>query len=87
MTVAEARVAVKVNAIVWHNRLGVSGYVYSLSWVHLKGEDPYLSVGVHDLHANSVFSGKPQELTVEKWNVPDFVADDWIRKEEAKAET
>lgn len=86
MTIPEARVAVRTNAIVRHNRLGVSGYVYSLSWIHVKGKNSFLSVGVHDMKANSVYYMRPDELTVEKWNYPDFVVSEMIRKEEAKVQ-
>ena len=81
MTVEEARVAVRVNAIVQNVKRGSKGYVYSLSWVHLKGKDPYISVGVHDFEANSVISENLLDLKIEDWNAPDYLVNDWISKE------
>ncbi len=84
MTAAEARVAIRFNSIVLHKRINVRGYVYCLSWVHLKDKTPYLSVGCHDLRANSVFAGELKDLEVVEWNAPDFMVRDLIQKEEEK---
>lgn len=83
MTIVEAKVAARFNAEIV-TRAGIHGYVYSISWVHEKGKEPYFSIGCHDLRANSIFSARAEDLTVEDWKAPGFVIEDAIAREQAK---
>jgi len=84
VTVSEAKVAARLNSVAFSKAFGVSGYVYSVAWVHEKGKQPMISVGCHDLHANSVFHDSAENLTITDWNAPDYIVKDWIEKEEAR---
>ena len=84
MDVIEAKVAARLNSIVLSKTFGVYGYVYSVAWVHEKGKPPMISVGCHDLHANSVFSAPAEDLTVSDWQAPMYIVNDWIEKEKSR---
>ena len=84
MTVAEAKIAARFNSEVYFPRHNLHGYVYSISWVHPRGGDSYISVGVHDLHANSVFNADPEDLKVEDWRCPDYMVRSFIEQEQKK---
>lgn len=70
MTIEEVRVAVRVNAEVRLEKMGITGYVYQILWTHEKGKEPYFRVGIHDLNAPSVYIATPEDLTVTDWKVP-----------------
>lgn len=72
MTREEARIAVKLNAIV-KSSSGLTGYAYSLLWTHEKGKDSYESIGVHDLRANSVCMEKLENVSIVDWQAPEYL--------------
>lgn len=84
MTIAEAKVAARFNSEIYFRRHDLHGYVYSISWVHNKDQKPFVSVGCHDLKANSVYSAAPEDLTVTDWKAPDYIIKEAIEKEEQK---
>lgn len=87
MTVAEAKVAVRLNSNVYFQPKygsGIKGYVISVAWIHNKGERPYISVGCHDHLANSVFYALPEDLEVTDWKKDQFTVDRMIEAEEKK---
>lgn len=87
MTIAEAKVAVRLNSNIYFERKyggGLKGYVISIAWVHNKGEKPYITVGCHDHLANSVFYALPEDLEVTDWKKDQFTVDRMIEAEEKK---
>lgn len=87
MTIAEAKVAVRLNSNIYFEQKyggGLKGYVISIAWVHNKGEKPYITVGCHDHLANSVFYALPEDLEVTDWKKDQFTVDRMIEAEEKK---
>lgn len=81
MTIAEAKVAARFNSEVYFPRLGIHGYVYQISWVHPKGKEPFVTVGCHDLRANSVFTADPENLQITDWKCPEYMVQGFLEKE------
>lgn len=72
MTREDARIAVRLNAVV-QSESGIKGYAYQLVWTHEKGRQSYEAIGIHDLRANAVYLEKIEKVNVVDWQAPDRV--------------
>ena len=87
MTIAETKVAVRLNSNIYFQAKyggGIKGYVISVAWVHNKGEKPYITVGCHDHLANSVFYALPEDLELTDWKAPQDTVERMLAAEEKK---
>lgn len=73
MTREDARIAVRLNAVVQSESSGIKGYAYQLVWTHEKGSQSYEAIGIHDLRANAVYLEKTEKVNVVDWQAPDRV--------------
>lgn len=72
MTREDARIAVRLNAVVQSDS-GIKGYAYQLIWTHEKGRQSYEAIGIHDLRANAVYLEKTEKVNVVDWQAPEYL--------------